>query len=197
MLKMGWKKRGVNKIHQKKGKRIKRSSQKKNRSWRGEGAECTYLMTWSSLFQRPMPRDYHWRHQPWQTLHHNIPHKEWNKISTGTTGERGRKIEGKKKNDLGGNSVRVYILAPMSFTLLTSHAAISPLKSLAWSNTKKKRKTNPPQTTTKKVHHNTKKQNVWELWSDETRVVVYSKDKTAEGLATERRNRIHTYCHAY
>ena len=31
-----------------------------------------------------------------------------------------------------------------------------------------------------------KEQNVWEVWSDETRVVVYSKDTTAEGVATER-----------
>ena len=37
-----------------------------------------------------------------------------------------------------------------------------------------------------------KKQNVWEVWSDETRVVVYSKCTTAEGAATER-EREYTY----
>ena len=37
---------------------------------------------------------------------------------------------------------------------------------------------------------------MWELWSDEARVVVYSKYTTAEGVATER-EREYTYCYPF
>jgi hypothetical protein len=60
----------------------------------------------------------------------------------------------------------------------------------------KKEKTNPPAQTTKQQSpvvplsrfkpQTKKEQNVWEVWSDETRVVVYSKYTTTEGVATER-----------
>ena len=57
-----------------------------------------------------------------------------------------------------------------------------------WVN-KKKEKTNPPPQTTQKgigsKTHKQKQQHVWELWTDETRVVVHPKYTTAESVATE------------
>ena len=57
----------------------------------------------------------------------------------------------------------------------------------------KKRKTNPSTNNKKGTvskHTKINKQNVWELWSDETRVVVF-KITITEGVATKRGERVH------
>ena len=81
---------------------------------------------------------------------------------------------------------------PVGHVLIERFCVIKHCKRAGCNREKKDQPTTNNKKGTVSKNTKSKQQNVWELWSDDTRVVVYSKYTTAEGVATER-EREYTY----